>query len=81
MMDQTGTGSVNGNEEICLLKEQLAEARTKAQTYKKELASAQEKLTTLQSQLQTAKLEAEVDKLRSIEQVRQTCGSEPPVAD
>ena len=75
-MDQTGTVSAYSSEEIRLLREQLAEARTEARTYQRELASTQEKVTALQTQLQTVKLEAEVDKLRAIEQVRQQSDDE-----
>lgn len=52
-----------GSKEIRQLREQSSAVRTKAQTYQEELASARETVTALQSQLQTAKLEAEVDKL------------------
>ena len=56
-----------GSEEIWQFREQLAAARTEAQTYQEEMVSAQETVTVLQSQLQTAKLEAKVDKLQVME--------------
>ena len=61
-MDPPSTDSYH-SKEIWLLKEQLAMATTEAQTYRVELASAQEEVTAVQSQLWTVKLEAEVDKL------------------
>lgn len=61
-MDPASMDSI-GSEEIQQLREQLAAARTKAQTCQEELASAREMVTVLQSQLQTAKLEAKVNKL------------------
>ena len=57
--------------EIRQLREQLAAAKTEAQTLQEELSSARETVTDLQSQLQTVRLEAEVEKLRAMEQVRQ----------
>ena len=60
-MDLPSTDNI-GSEEIW----QLAVARTEAQTYQEELVSVQETVTVLQSQLQTAKLEAKVDKLRAM---------------
>ena len=46
-------------------------ARTEAQTLQEELSSVRETVTDLQSQLQMVRLEAEVEKLRAMEQVRQ----------
>ena len=74
-MDPPSTDSV-GSEEIRQLREQLVEARTEAQTNQEELASARETVTALQSQLQMAKLEAEIDKLRAMEEVRQQSDKE-----
>ena len=49
---------------------------TKAQTCQEELTSARETVTVLQSQLHTAKLEAKVNKLWAMEQVRQQSDKE-----
>ena len=65
-----------GSEEIRQLREQLAAARTEAQTLQGELASARESVTDLEAQLRTVRLEAEVEKLRAMEQVRQQSDQE-----
>ena len=60
-----------GEDSAEIWQEQLAAARTEAWTLQEELSSARETVTDLQSQLQPVKLEAEVEKLRAMEQVRQ----------
>ena len=46
-------------------------ARTEAQMLQGEVASARKSVTDLQAQLRTIRLEAEIEKLRAMEQVRQ----------
>jgi hypothetical protein len=60
----------DATEQIRLLTEQLAAAHEETWTCKEELASTKESVSMLESQLRTIRLEAEVDKLRTVEQVR-----------
>lgn len=59
------------SEQIRLLNEQLAAAKEETRMYREELASVKEKASSLESQLHTVRLEAEVNHLRAVEQVRQ----------
>ena len=64
------------SKQIRLLQEKLAAAIEEVRTCKEELKSANESAVSLEAQLRTTKLEAEVERLRAVKDVRSRANKE-----